>query len=164
MSHRLTSMKYRIAAIILLVIAGLLGFFVYASETRPNSGVGNFPFQLGLDLQGGTELVFEADTSELDQNEVQGAMESLKGVIERRVNVFGVSQPIVQTEQAGIVTGEISHRLIVELPGVTDVDRAAEMIGETPVLEFKLLTPQAEQLSAAELREIARQSAAATST
>jgi protein-export membrane protein SecD len=66
-------------------------------------------------------------------------MRSLKRVIERRVNVFGVSQPIVQAETTGIVAGgDASHRLIVELPGVTDIEKATNIIGDTPVLEFKL--------------------------
>lgn len=156
-------MKYRIAAGIIILFTAFLGYFVYISETRPDSGAGNFPFQLGLDLQGGTELVYEADISRLDDNDVDGAMSSLRRVIERRVNTFGVGQPVVQTERAGIVTGDISHRLIVELPGVTNIDRATEMIGETPVLEFQLLTPAAEQLPPAELQAAAASSAATSS-
>ncbi len=67
-------------------------------------------------------------------------MSSLREVIERRVNVFGVSEPLVQTERASIAGGS-EERLIVELPGVTDVDAAVKALGETPVLEFKLENP-----------------------
>lgn len=93
------------------------------------------PFRFGLDLVGGTELVYRADTSQVE--DVSGAMESLKEVIERRVNIFGVSEPLVQTESAGIVSGNREERLIVELPGVTDIDRAIGLIGETPILDRK---------------------------
>lgn len=96
-----------------------------------------FPFRFGLDLVGGTELVYRADTS--GTSDVSGAMESLKEVIERRINVFGVSEPLVQTESAGFISGNVDERLIVELPGVTDIEKAIELIGKTPVLEFMLM-------------------------
>ncbi len=65
-------------------------------------------------------------------------MDSLKEVRERRVNVFGVSEPLVQTEHAGFVSGLHDDRLIVELPGVTDIEEAKKLIGLTPTLEFRL--------------------------
>lgn len=87
-------------------------------------------FKLGLDLLGGTHLVYEADLSGIeDKGE---AMEGLRDVIERRVNLFGVAEPIIQTQE---VRG--SNRLVVDLPGVKDVTEAIKMIGKTPYLEFK---------------------------
>lgn len=92
----------------------------------------NLPFKLGLDLQGGTHLVYEADTKDIPESERGAALEGVRDVIERRVNAFGVSEPIVQTNKAG------DHwRIIVELAGVRDVREAIRMIGETPILEFK---------------------------
>ena len=76
--------------------------------------------------------MYRGDTSEITEN-VDGAMNSLRDVIEKRVNLFGVSEPIVQVEKAGS-----EHRLIVELPGVTDVGQAIKLIGKTPLLEFKI--------------------------
>jgi protein-export membrane protein SecD len=74
-------------------------------------------------------------------------MNSLREVIERRVNLFGVSEPLVQVEQGGLVGASTpDERLIVELPGVTDTARAIELIGKTPILEFKTLNPGAEEL------------------
>ena len=70
-------------------------------------------------------------------------MDVLRTVIERRVNVFGVSEPNVQVEKSSIVSGNVQHRLIVELPGVTDVDAAVAEIGRTPLLEFKLVNEEA---------------------
>lgn len=86
-------------------------------------------YRLGLDLQGGTQLVYEGDLSRLDPSLRDDAMASVRDVIERRVNAFGVSEPIVQ------ISGD--NRLLVELPGVTDVDEAVRQIGETPFLEFR---------------------------
>lgn len=117
-----------------MILAGLLGFWLYSSS-QPDSE--NYKqFHLGLDLSGGSHLVYEADVSDLDQAEIQGSMESLREVIERRVNAIGVSEPLVQVEQSGF--GEdASHRLIIELPGVTDIDEAIAIIKETPLLEFR---------------------------
>lgn len=90
------------------------------------------PFRLGLDLQGGTHLVYEADVSQINQNNVSSAMEGVRDVIERRVNAFGVAEPIVQIDTVGE-----HRRLIVELAGIRDINQAIKMIGETPFLEFK---------------------------
>ncbi len=116
-----------------LIVAGLLGWFVLSTNTPGNQ----YAVKLGLDLAGGTELVYEADTSGVVTDK-QGALNSLREVIERRVNVFGVAEPLVQLEKSSAVAGEPVDRLIVELPGVTDVAAAVAALGETPVLEFKL--------------------------
>ena len=68
-------------------------------------------------------------------------MSALRDTIERRVNLFGVSEPIVQTETASALSGTSEQRLIVELPGITDTQKAIQLIGQTPVLEFRLLKP-----------------------
>jgi len=86
-------------------------------------------FHLGLDLQGGTHLVYQADLSQIKEEDRGSAIEGVRDVIERRVNAFGVAEPIIQTAQ--------KDRLIVELAGVRDVNQAINMIGETPLLEFK---------------------------
>lgn len=124
---------------LLLAAFALIAVFLVRSEREG----ARFPFRFGLDLVGGTELIYRADTSEVE--DVSGAMESLKEVIERRVNIFGVSEPIIQTESAGIISGNREERLIVELPGVTEIERAVELIGQTPVLEFRLARENAEQ-------------------
>jgi len=86
------------------------------------------PFKLGLDLQGGVHLVYQADLSGIEEKEKGGVMEGLRDVIERRVNFFGVREPVVQ------VQGE---RLIVELSGQVDPAQAVKEIGKTPFLEFR---------------------------
>lgn len=119
-------------SIILILAFVLIGSFLVRSE---RDGA-KFPFRFGLDLVGGTELIYKADTSKV--SDVGDAMQSLKEVIERRVNIFGVSEPLVQTESAGIISGNALERLIVELPGVKDIELAKKLIGETPILEFRL--------------------------
>lgn len=89
-------------------------------------------FRLGLDLQGGTHLVYEADLSEVENKDYDSVLQGLRDVIERRVNLFGVQEPLVQVE-----TAAGHYRLIVELAGVKSVAEAIKMIGETPLLEFK---------------------------
>ncbi len=136
-------------ALAVIILGGLIGFLVWQNATDPES---EHPFKLGLDLAGGSHLVYEADVSDIAAADVPELMSVLREVIERRINVFGVSEPIVQVEESSFVTGEPQHRLVVELPGVTDIKEAVAEIGKTPLLEFKLIDQAA--LSA-------RQSAAA---
>ncbi len=133
--------RYRFWAVIIVVAAILAGFFVWNSEKDPES---NHKFKLGLDLSGGTHLVYKADISKVDSAEVSSAMQALRDTIERRINLFGVSEPIIQVEQGGVFGDSKEQRLIVELPGVTDVNEAVKRIGETPILEFKLLSKEAQ--------------------
>jgi len=127
--------KQRYFAVILIAAAVLVGYFVYSSE-QPGA---RFPFKLGLDLNGGSHLVYKADVSKLSPSEVGISMDALRDVIENRVNLFGVSEPLVQVESGG-VGSTIEQKLVVELPGVTDIQKAIELIGKTPLLEFMLVT------------------------
>ncbi len=97
--------------------------------------VKDLPFSLGLDLQGGTHLVYQADVTNIPEKDRAGALEAARDVIERRVNAFGVSEPVVQVNQGS--NGE--YRIIAELAGIKDVKAAIQLIGETPILEFKEL-------------------------
>jgi protein-export membrane protein SecD len=94
--------------------------------------VPEYPFTLGLDLKGGVHLVYEADMSLIPDGDKTDALAGVRDVVERRVNSFGVAEPLVETT---IADGK--YRVIVDLPGVTNVAAAAKNIGETPVLEFK---------------------------
>lgn len=88
--------------------------------------------RLGLDLLGGTQLVYDADVSNVPQAIRADAVRGVRDVIERRVNAFGVAEPRVQT-----TGGPSGTRIIVELAGVKDADEAIRMIGETPQLDFR---------------------------
>ena len=96
------------------------------------SFLSKFKINLGLDLQGGIHLIYKADVSGIESDKVSEALEGLQDVIERRVNAFGVAEPLVETSKSGS-----EYRLIVEIAGVRDIDKAKEMIKETPFLEFK---------------------------
>lgn len=91
------------------------------------------PYSLGLDLQGGAHLVYSADISTIAAADRADAMESVRDVIERRVNAFGVSEPLVQVNKSA--NGE--YRIIAELAGIKDIKEAIKTIGDTPILEFK---------------------------
>lgn len=90
------------------------------------------PFHLGLDLLGGSHLVYEANVSNLEGQEKNNGVEGVRDVIERRVNAFGISEPVVQTNKVGD-----SYRIVAELAGVKDINQAIKQIGETPVLDFR---------------------------
>ncbi len=89
-------------------------------------------FMLGLDLEGGVELLYEADLSEIEPANRDEAMAGLRDVIERRINIYGVREPEVETIRVGD-----RHRLSVKIPGIADPQQAIEEIGRTPFLEFR---------------------------
>lgn len=107
---------------------------------RVESSKINVPYRLGLDIQGGTHLVYRADVKNVASGDQASSLDAVRDVIERRVNLFGVSEPLVAVEKSG---GE--WRLIVELAGVQDINTAIKVIGETPFLEFREERPEQEQ-------------------
>ena len=121
-------------SVVIIIAAAAVGFFVYTTT----GGGGRYDFKLGLDLSGGTHLVYNTDTSKVGKADLQDALTALRQVIERRANSLGVGEPVVQVEQGGVL-GTGQYRLAVELPGVTDTQEAIKRIGETPQLEFKLV-------------------------
>lgn len=87
-------------------------------------------FRLGLDLQGGTHLVLRGDVSKVPAHgDPNDAVESARHIIERRINAYGVAEPIVQRRGA--------DRIIVELPGVRDIEEAKSLIGKTAQMDFR---------------------------
>ncbi len=94
---------------------------------------------LGLDLQGGMHIVLEVDTKDMKKEEAKGAVERALEIIRNRIDQFGVSEPLVEKQ------GE--NRIVVELPGIVDRDRARKLIGKTAQLEFHLVIPQDETQS-----------------
>ncbi|MFH0814703.1 MAG: protein translocase subunit SecD [Candidatus Falkowbacteria bacterium] len=156
--------KVRFGVVAILVVAVLLGLTVYPNGFNKtmdavNKKIGTEfphwfakPFHLGLDLAGGIQLVYEADMSKIPAGDQTGAIDGVRDVIERRVNALGVAEPLIQTNQA-----QGKWRIIVELPGVQDVDLAMKTIGETPLLEFKEQNEQPErELTWQEKNDIAK--------
>ena len=86
---------------------------------------------LGLDLQGGMHLVLEVDRSRMNAAEAKDAVDRAMEVLRSRIDQFGVAEPLVQRQ------GE--DRIVIQLPGLTDRERAIELIGKTALLEFKLV-------------------------
>ncbi|MDP3727445.1 MAG: protein translocase subunit SecD [bacterium] len=129
--------RIRITVILILFLGVIAGFFAVA-DWLPGVGAVRAlerfrpPFRLGLDLVGGTHLLYQADFSDFKGGSKSEAMAGLRDVVERRVNLFGVTEPLVQVETSGD-----EYRLIVELAGIRDIREAIRMIGETPFLEFR---------------------------
>ncbi|HAQ05964.1 TPA: protein translocase subunit SecD [Candidatus Azambacteria bacterium] len=136
--------RLRFLVFFIFAIGLAAGFFAYPQawdksadylNSKFNLSVPHFwtkPYSLGLDLQGGTHLVYQADLTNIEKKDYASAMDGVRDVIERRVNLFGVSEPLVEVNRVGD-----DWRLIVELAGIKDVNQAIKMIGETPYLEFK---------------------------
>ncbi len=130
--------KRRIIAVAVLVLGVILALSVVRPVTPEATGFfARHPFRLGLDLSGGSHLLYKADISNVPQGQIDESMDALRDVIERRINLFGVSEPTVQV-QTSTLAGTKEHRLSIELPGVTDITKAIEMIGQTPFLEFRI--------------------------
>ena len=132
-------MKYRITSVILIIAALGLGFLVKFTEREES----RFNFKLGLDLAGGTELVYRADTTEVDSADLDDRLDSLRTLIEKRINPFGVGEQVVQLEGANAFNK--NPKLVIELPGVTNTEEAIQIIGKPPTLDFRLLTPAGEE-------------------
>jgi protein-export membrane protein SecD len=131
-------------AVAVIAVTAAVAYFVYG-----NLHGGKFPFRYGLDLAGGSQLTYVADISGVNPAEVPALMDVLRLVIERRINAFGVSEPNVQVEKSSVVASDKEERLIVELPGITDINAAIDEIGKTPLLEFKLVNDKAEMAKSA---------------
>ncbi len=91
-----------------------------------------FPLKLGLDLQGGTQLILQAQMDKIDQIDQDSALESAKNIIERRVNLYGLSEALVQSSKIGQ-----ERRILVELPGLQNASSAATLVGQTALLDFR---------------------------
>ncbi len=92
----------------------------------------DFKTHYGLDLKGGSHLVFETDISKLKPEDISDAIKSSRDIIEKRVNFFGVTEPVVKTIKSGN-----NYRILVDLPGIKNVSEAIQLIGKTAQLTFK---------------------------
>lgn len=128
--------RWRFAGVLMLgIVSGLLAYpkvFSYLPIPAMKDSEETLKVNLGLDLQGGIHLEYAADLSQIPSGKKSEALEAALAVIERRVNAFGVGEPVIQSAKSGT-----EDRIIVELPGVKDVEQAKSMIKETPFLEFR---------------------------
>lgn len=123
---------------LILLITAVAGYFIYPSLYDKNYSFQNW--RLGLDLVGGSHLVYEVDLSQVTSEEKDDVLNGLRDVIERRVNLFGVSEPQVYIAQTNN-----SSRLVVELAGIKEVGAAIKQIGLTPVLYFSEISGEGEE-------------------
>src|SRR5438309_5330482 len=138
-------MKRLLFILLLTVLAAIVvwpqkpGNYLPGGDALPGSPgihLGNFARQgakLGLDLQGGTQLTLQSDMSQIADDQKDNAMKGLVNVIQKRVNAYGVAEAEIQTRG--------TDRLIVQLPGVKDIEEAKKLIGQTAKLEFKEQDP-----------------------
>ncbi len=127
--------KTKLLFIIVLFISLLAGVFDYQPLWQKISDAR--PWSLGLDVAGGSVLTYEIDLTGVQASDQDSVVTGLREVIERRVNLFGVSEPRVYTE---VVAG--TTRLVAELAGVHDISEAITQIGETPLLDFRELVEE----------------------
>lgn len=125
-------MQFRTKNLLLLVLVTLLAAASALFVLPQGFGDKVLPWRLGLDLVGGSYLIYEADMSGIDPADRGSVLSGLRDVMERRVNVFGVSEPRVTTAKVGE-----SHQLIVELAGIRDLEEAVKQIGRVALLDFR---------------------------
>lgn len=94
-----------------------------------------FELKQGLDIQGGIQVVLQADMSQIAQEDREEAIQAAREIILRRVDMYGLAEPTVKT----LVSDE-SYRIVVELPGIDNPQDALQLIGQTAQLEFQLLS------------------------
>jgi protein-export membrane protein SecD len=124
--------------IFLAILAGLISYPKAVSKVpKLYDTINKLKVNLGLDLQGGIHLEYKVDTSKIEAGKIDAAIQGLQDAAERRVNAFGVAEPIIYTTKSGN-----DRRLIIELAGVKDINEAKKMIGEMPFLEFKEEGPE----------------------
>lgn len=128
--------QVRLRFAFIIVLALVVGAVSYPRAVSRVPWVGplvsKLSLNLGLDLQGGIHLEYAVDTSNIPEEKRSEALQAALDVIERRVNAFGVGEPLVQLSRAGD-----EDRILVELPGVKDVEEAKKALKETPYLEFR---------------------------
>lgn len=116
---------------IIIIVAIAAAIFVYPK----GFGARTEPWKLGLDLVGGSHLVYNIDLSNVSSTDQASVISGLQNVIEKRVNLFGVSEPDIYTSQSGN-----QAQLYVDLAGINNVSDAINEIGQTPLLQFEEVT------------------------
>ncbi len=147
--------KYRIYSILFLIIIALIGWFYLVKPEIQARNVNLSEAErkeiktiaLGLDLVGGSQLEYDADISDLPAEEVDGAMQSLKETLGRRLNAFGTSEVSIVIERASIFAENNTEkrRMIISIPGISDPEEAKKLIGGIPLLEFLIKTEEGYQ-------------------
>jgi len=117
---------------LLIFILALFGFALWSVVPLDRNVFGRQGLRLGLDLAGGSYLVYEADVSAIESGERDEVMEGVKGVIERRIDALGIIEPVVQVQRR-----DGKYNIAIQLPGIVDIEKAKEMVGRVSILEFR---------------------------
>ena len=112
-----------------IVLFIILALFTFAVCALVYPLFGREEMRLGLDLRGGIHMVYQADFSDVEPGAEDEAIAGAMAVIERRINILGVTEPLIQKQG--------SDRILVELPGVSEAEKAKNLIGQTTLLEFR---------------------------
>ena len=117
---------------LLIFILALFGVALWSIVPLDRNVLGRQGLRLGLDLEGGSYLVYQADLSDIEPGSRDEIMEGVKGVIERRINALGITEPIIAIQKQ-----EGEYSIAVQLPGIGEIEKAKEMIGRVGILEFR---------------------------
>ncbi|TET45499.1 MAG: protein translocase subunit SecD [Dehalococcoidia bacterium] len=115
----------------LVTLSIVMALFAFAIIALVYPLWGREAMRLGLDLQGGIHMVYQADFSSIEPGEEGEAIDGAVAVIERRINILGVAEPMIQKQG--------TDRILVELPGISEADKAKKLIGQTALIEFREL-------------------------
>ena len=116
----------------MILIVVLFGFSLWSIVPLDKNVFGREGLTLGLDLEGGSYLVYQADVSDIEPENRDAIMEGVKGVIERRINALGITEPVVAVQKQ-----EGDYSIVIQLPGISDIERAKELIGLVSLLTFR---------------------------
>ena len=117
---------------LLIFILALFGFALWSIAPLDRNVFGRDGLRLGLDLAGGSYLVYQADVSDIEPENRDEIMDGVKGVIERRINALGITESTVQIQKQ-----EGAYNIVIQIPGIADIEKAKEMVGLFTVLEFQ---------------------------
>ena len=115
----------------LVTLSIIMALFAFAIIALVYPLWGREAMRLGLDLRGGIHMVYQADLSDIESGKEGEAIDGAVAVIERRINILGVTEPVIQKQGA--------DRILVELPGIGEADKAKKLIGQTALIEFREL-------------------------
>ncbi len=136
------NLKWKVLLILVVIILSLWSLFPpFTIKDKAGKVIREGRINLGLDLQGGMYLVLKVDTAKLSEKEAKDAPDVALEIIRNRIDQFGVKEVAIQRQG--------KDEIVVQLPGVTDRDRAIELVGQTALLEFKLVSADPEKLKSA---------------
>jgi preprotein translocase subunit SecD len=128
---------------LLIFILVLFGLALWSIVPLDRNIFGREGLRLGLDLAGGSYLVYQAEVTDVEPENRDEIMDGVKGVIERRINALGITEATVQIQKQ-----QEDYNIVIQIPGIADIEKAKEMVGLFTVLEFQELDTEGEWIPA----------------